>query len=209
MQALSKLFYLILLVFISLPAYAEKIPYTQMPKGNYVLDMSHTSLVWRVNHHGFSKYTARFTQMKADLNFNPEKPEDSSLTVIIDPSSVKTHYPYAEKKDFDKKLAFGEDWFNAKQFSEIIFKSSKIEKLSDHEANIHGDMTFLGMTKPVILKAQYNASTLSMPWSKKPRIGFSAQTKIKRSDWGFSTYVPNIGDDVEIWIEAEFIKEEE
>ncbi len=182
-------------------------PIEEMQAGVYKLDDTHASLTWRVSHLGLSNYTARFTKFDADLTFDPTNPENSKVVAIIDPTSIETDYPNAEEKDFDKKLVEGEEWFNAPKFASIKFESTKIVKSSDSTGKMHGDLTFLGIKKPVTLDVKFNNAMEFQPFSKKPTLGFSANGTIKRSEWGFDTYVPNIGDEVEIIIEAEFVKQ--
>lgn len=184
-------------------AWAES-PAKELPAGTYNLDNTHASLIWKVNHLGLSHYTARFTDFDATIDFNPEAIDQSHVTVTIDPTSVTTDYPNAEEKDFDAKLAKGEKWFNSEAFPEINFKSTGITITGDNTADITGDLTFLGITKPVTLDTTLNGAMKKQPFSKKPTLGFSATTTIKRSEWGFSTYVPTIGDEVTVLIEAEF-----
>ncbi|MFD1810432.1 YceI family protein [Gemmobacter lanyuensis] len=74
------------------------------PGGAYKTDPSHSSLVWSLNHSGLSRYTARFTGVYARLDWKPEKPEQSALTVTIDPLSVRTDFPWAEMGDFDAEI---------------------------------------------------------------------------------------------------------
>lgn len=181
--------------------------YTKMPAGIYALDKSHASLTWKVSHMGLSNYTARFTDFDAALTFNPKHPEQSKLLVTIDPTSVKTDFPDVQKMDFDKELSTGEGWFNAGNFPQIKFVSASIERKEGNTGIMHGNLTFLGVTKPVALNVRFNAAMLEHPMNQKPTLGFSATGKIKRSDFGMETYLPNIGDNVTLLIEAEFAME--
>lgn len=182
--------------------------YNQMPAGIYDVDKTHASVVWKVNHLGLSDYVARFTSVDATLDFNPTSPEKSTISVRIDPTSLKTDYPYPEEENFDEVLSKGEGWFNSVKFPQIAFESRSIEKTSDNEGIMTGDLTFLGVTKPVRLNVVFNGAFLKKPFTGVPALGFSATGTIKRSDFGMDTYVPNIGDDVKIEIEAEFVKSE-
>ena len=109
--------------------------------------------------------------------------------------------------DFDKKLSTGKDWFNSEEYPEIRFESTKIEMTGEKEGKVTGDLTFLGVTKPFTLDVILNDAMAMHPYSKKAAMGFSAKGTLKRSDWGMSHYVPNIGDEVELLIEVEFAKE--
>ncbi len=188
------------------PALAQTTPLAEMPAGVYSADLSHSSVTFKVNHLGLSNYTARFTKIDAELTFDPADPTKSKLSATIDPASVRTDFPKPEEKDFDKKLAQDESWFNAGKYPSITFTSTKIEKTDDKTGKVTGDLTFLGVTKPVTLDVTFNGAYAKAPFSEVPALGFSARTTIKRSDWGFSTYVPTIGDDVEIIIETEMHK---
>jgi polyisoprenoid-binding protein YceI len=183
-------------------------PYNQMPAGEYELDENHASLTWKVSHLGLSNYTARFTDFDAEFTFDPQNPAASVVTAEIDPMSIETDYHDNGDVDFNKKLATDPAWFNAENFPDIKFKSTSLEMTEDSTGVLKGDLEFLGVTKPVELDVTLNGAMLENPFSKKAVMGFSAKGSIKRSDWGMNSYLPDIGDAVEILIEAEFVKED-
>ncbi len=74
------------------------------PSGAYVSDQPHTSLTWKVSHFGLSNFTARFVGIDAQLGWNAEDPSLSTLTVAVDPRSVRTDFPFPEQEDFDAKI---------------------------------------------------------------------------------------------------------
>ncbi len=199
---------IILSAFIALTplvACAQTVEISAIPSGDYTLDPTHASLTWKVNHLGLSNYTARFTKLNATIHFDGTDPTKSTLTASVDPASLKTDYPTPEKEDFDAKLK-GAEWFNTTAFPTITYVSTGIEKTSATTGKIHGNLTFFGVTKSVTLDATFVGGMTSHPFTKAPAMGFSASATIKRSDFGFSTYVPMIGDEVKIQIEAEFFK---
>jgi polyisoprenoid-binding protein YceI len=179
----------------------------KMPAGVYQLDKSHASLIWKVSHLGLSDYTARFTSFDATVTLDPNDISQSEVSATIDPLSVKTDYPTPEKKDFDKVLATDEKWFNANVFPTIKFVSTAIVINDDNSGTLTGNLTFLGVTKPITLDVKLNGMLTKQPFSKLPTLGFSASGVVKRSDWGLDTYVPLIGDDVAIMLELEFAKQ--
>jgi polyisoprenoid-binding protein YceI len=178
----------------------------------YKIDPTHASITWKVNHFGLAKYTARFTTFDATLVFNPADAATNSVEVTIDPLSVETDYagdykaghadsPYAS---WNEDLAKNPQWFNAVAHNQISFKSTAATQSSPTTGTVTGDLTFLGVTKPVTLDVTYNG-VAQMPWAPdQDKIGFSATTTLKRSDFGMSAFIPNIGDEVEVIIEAEF-----
>ena len=198
---------MLLTCILATSAYAVSEKYQDMPAGLYRLDKTHASLTWKVSHLGLSNYTARFTRFDAEVDFKPQAPENSRVMVTIDPTSIETDYPYPEKKDFDKKLVQKAEWFNATKFPEIKFTSTAIEMTGENTAIMTGDLTFLGVTKSLSFSVTFNGAMKKQPFSKKPTVGFSATGSLKRSEWGMATYVPNIGDEVMLLIEAEFAKD--
>jgi polyisoprenoid-binding protein YceI len=182
--------------------------------GTYKADPTHTSITWRVGHLGLSKYTARFTTFDATLQFNPEDLAANSVDVTIDPLSVETDFqgdykgthkdsPYAS---WNEDLGKSPVWFNGTAFPQITFKSTGVTQTSPNAGTVTGDLTFLGVTKPVTLDVTYNGM-VQLPWTPdQDRIGFSATTTLKRSDFGMTSNLEFIGDDVEVIIETEFLE---
>jgi polyisoprenoid-binding protein YceI len=169
------------------------------PAGVYEVEPTHTSVTWRLSHSGLSTYTARFDKISGEIQFNPQAPATSSATIMIDPNSVNTGLP-----DFDKKIA--KDVFKAETTPMIIFKSTGLTATSPTTGTMTGDMTIAGVTKPMTLAVTYNTGRMS-PFARRQNIGFSATGKIKRSDWGMTNWAAGgIGDDVDLIIEAEFLK---
>jgi polyisoprenoid-binding protein YceI len=184
---------------------------TEAPAGAYTLDRNHASLIFRVNHLGFSHYTARFTRFDARLDFDPADPEASSVTATIDASSIETDNP-DPALDFDHQLQ-NEDWLNTARFPQMTFRSTGVELTGPARARITGDLDLHGVTSPVTLAVTFNGGYAGNPLDPLgARIGFSAHGWLKRSEFGISEGVPppgssfGVGDDVEIVIEAEFTR---
>lgn len=182
------------------------------PAGTYVLDPTHASLTWKISHFGLSNYTARFTKLSATMHFDPDNLAASTLDVTVDAASVETDYPADFKAGhpdspydtFDQEISEGEEFFDSGNFPAITFKSTGMTQTGPSTGTVTGDLTFRGVTKPVTLDVVYNG-TATFPWAPDaPRLGFSATGTIKRSDFGLDFMVPQLGDDVELLIEAEF-----
>jgi polyisoprenoid-binding protein YceI len=182
--------------------------------GTYKLEKTHASVTFQVMHMGLSNYTARFAKFDSTLEIDPAKPTEAKLTATIDPTSVRTDYPGDYKathkgtgfKSWDEDLAKSDKFFNAGKFAEIKFVSTGITLTGSDTAAITGDLTMLGVTKPITLDAKLNGAMASHPFAKTPALGFSATGTIKRSEWGMTYLTPNIGDDVKLIIEAEYIQ---
>jgi len=194
------------------PAQASAADVNYGKAATYKIDPTHASLIWRVKHMGLSNYTARFTGFDATLQFNPDDASATSLTATIDPTSVETDYPGDFKAGhpdspydtFDAEIAQSSDYFNAGAFPQITFNSTDVTKAGPDTGTVTGDLTFLGVTKPVTLDVKYNG-VAQFPWApEEDHIGFSATGTLTRSDFGLTAGVPYVGDEVEIIIEAEF-----
>ena len=179
---------------------------TEAPAGAYNIDPSHADLSFRVNHLGFSLYTARFTQFTAQLQFDPANPTTMSVTATIDPQSLALPAP---PEGFLKTL-LGPEWLDAAQFPQITFRSTNVEYTGGNALRITGDLALHGVTKPIILDATFNGGYAGHPYDPRARVGFSAQGTFNRSDFGIATGIPEagssmgVGDNLEVIIEAEF-----
>ncbi len=183
---------------------------TQAPAGDYQLDPAHARLVFRVSHLGFSRYTALFTDLAADLAFNPAKPESMQLAARVDPASIETLFP-DPTFNFNTILS-GPDFLDAASYPLIAFTSTSIRMTAPDAAAVTGDLTLHGVTRPITLRATFNGGYGGHPQDPGgARIGFSAHGALYRSDFGIGFGIPEpgttlgVGDLVEFTIEAEFI----
>lgn len=200
---------LILSAVLAAPLMAqEEMNLGQPPAGIYRPDPAHTRLWFIVDHLGFSKYMALFTKVDATLHFDPENPEAMSVTATVDLASLETHNP-ATDYNFNE-IVSGEDLLNAPAHPEATFVSTRVEPAGETTANVTGDMTLNGVTKPVTFTASYNGGWGHMPLDPMgARAGFSLETVIKRSDFGIDFGIPEpgsemgVGDEVQIFFEVE------
>ncbi len=162
----------------------------------YVFDKKHTEIRFTWDHFGLSRTGAFFKNYDGELKFDAAAPEKSSLDVTIDAKSVQAISLGAES------FLTAPDWLSAEKFPSITFKTTKIEKTGEKTGKITGDLTIKGVTKPVTLDATLNF-TGEHPFSKKPSVGVSAKTVVKRSDFDMGKYAPAVSDEVAIEIEAE------
>ncbi|WP_377805646.1 YceI family protein [Azospirillum sp. A29] len=166
---------------------------------NYKIDPAHTAVAFIVNHVGFSNVIGRFNTVGGDISFDKDAVEKSTVSVTIDTTSVDTNHA---KRDEHLRSP---DFFNAKEFPKMSFKSTKIEKTGDKTGKLHGDLTMLGVTKPVVLDVTFNKDGVS-PASKLETAGFSARGTVKRTEFGMKYGAPAIGDDIQLLIEIEAVK---
>lgn len=181
----------------------------EVPAGTYTLDKSHATLIFKVNHLGFSNYTARFKNFDATLHFDPNELAAAKLNATVDARSIETDFPDPAQLDFNAQLQ-GKDWLDTANFPEMKYVSKKIDVIGLNTMHITGELTLHGVTKPVMLEATYNGGYAGHPMDPHARIGFSAHGVLKRSDFGVSYGIPapgttmGVGDEVSVIMELEF-----
>ena len=177
-----------------------------IPSGTYALDVTHGSIVFKIDHIGLSFYTARFNTFDATVTLDADDVSRSAVEVTVETASIDTDYPFADRKDFNAELR-NADWLNVEEFPQATFRSTDIEITGDNTAKITGDFDFRGVTQPVTLDVRLNGALPKHPFMEAAALGISAEGTITRSDFGFDRFIPNVGDEVQILIEAEFIEQ--
>lgn len=186
-------------VFLRPPEMAKPVGVlTDVAAGEYGVETHHTTVTWQVSHFGMSAYTGRFDGVQGRLQFDPKKPEASSIKISIDPKTVATGFV-----PMDQQLQ-GEKFFNVAAFPQITFASTKLVKTSARTGKMTGDLTFMGVTRSVTLDVIWNGAR-KHPVMVGPWLGFSATGVIRRSDFGLKNLLPMVGDDVTLSIQAEFV----
>jgi len=170
-----------------------------VPAGDYRLDQKHASILFKINHLGFSSYVGRFEVFDAALNGDPAHPEAATVTAVVDMTSLDIANP-----EFAEEL-MGPDWFDAANFPQATFRTYGLKITGENEADISGDLTLKGKSQAVIIKARLNGSAYDRLRGADV-VGFSATLPINRSDFGVDKYSGMITDDVVIEIEAEFVR---
>lgn len=189
----------------------------EVAAGNYSLEKTHAFMTVKVGHNGgITQYRISFTDFDGDLVFDPADPEASSISFTINPAAVETNYPgdYAAGHPDSQWSSWNEDvsrdakWLNADEHPEITFVSTSVERTGDLSGTVTGDLTLLGVTRPVTLDVTYNG-VANPPWFEgRDVIGFDASTKVNRSDFGMTAYIPNVGDEVTVEFSGEFLQDE-
>ncbi|MCS5712069.1 YceI family protein [Candidatus Berkiella aquae] len=164
-------------------------------KVEYKLDKSHTSVNWDISHFDFSHYHGKW-EAEGKLVLDNEKPENSKVDAVI---KVDEFITGNDKLNKHLKSA---DFFNTATYPKATFVSDKIEVQEGKIAKVHGNLTLHGVTKPVVLEV-ISQKIEKNPVSNKDTAGFRAKTKLKRSDFGISAFLPGLGDEVNLDIEVE------
>ncbi|MFC5342593.1 YceI family protein [Brevundimonas staleyi] len=173
----------------------------EVQAGTYKLDPGHGKITWQVNHLGFSTYVGQFINVSADLTLDPANPSASTLTATVPLTDV------APNDDGLKRHLQTPDFFDTAQFPIATFVATSIVVDEDDatEAEVTGNLTLHGVTRPVTLEVEFNQAGPSMGNTYK--VGFDGKATIRRSEFGMSYGLPAIGDEVELHIEGEFVKQ--
>jgi polyisoprenoid-binding protein YceI len=167
--------------------------------GTYRLDPHHWSVLFDVDHFGYSRFVTRFNKVEAALDAVPNAPEKSRVRVTIKAASVDTNDP-----ELDRMLT-GPDMFDAAKFSDITFVATSIKRTGPKTGEMTGSLTIRDRTHPVTLAVTFNGGAPD-PLTGMDTLGFSANGNFDRSLWGLSAWWPAVGNDVHVAIQAEFIK---
>jgi polyisoprenoid-binding protein YceI len=166
--------------------------------GTYKVEPYHTQAEFSVSHFGFTNFFGVFSGASGTLILDPAKPAASKLDVTIPVRSVQTTVSVLDD------MLKGDQWFDSAKFPSATFTSTKVVRSGRDSAVIAGNLTLHGVTKPVTLKAHFIGAGVN-PLDKTFTAGFEATGTIKRSDFGVSTYLPLVGDDVRLTIAGAFV----
>ncbi|MEM7239366.1 MAG: YceI family protein [Pseudomonadota bacterium] len=168
----------------------------------YALDRSHAHVTFTVDHLGFSTVHGQFREFEAEIEFVPDRVEDSKVRFVIQTDSVDTFWP-----ERDKHLR-SKDFFNSDQFPEILFESTAIVPNGADTAKVTGNLEMVGETREVTLDVKLNRMGPSPFDPSKTIAGFEVTGVIDRSQFGINFAAPAVGVMIPIRIDLEISPEE-
>ncbi len=172
----------------------------------YTFDRAHTLVAFSWERTGLSRQQGRFTDVTGTVDFDPAKPEEAKADVTIRVASLQTGVDA-----LDRHLRSG-DFFDAAVHPVATFKSTSVKVTGDKAAEVTGDLTLLGVTKPVTLAVTWVFSgshplgPINASYRDKTVTVFKATGRLKRSDWGMTRVIPLVSDEIQLTIEAEMLK---
>lgn len=167
----------------------------------YVLDASHSQILFSYNHLGFSTTWGLFSGFEGEVMFDQENPAGSSVAVSMPVQSMFTGW----EERFGHFMS--QDFFGAQDADLVSFTSTGIEVTGESTAIISGELTLNGTTKAVKLDAILNQKG-DHPMAGKPWAGFDATTTVLRSDFNLGKFAPYVSDEVQVKISIEAMKAE-
>lgn len=192
--------HLVLALAAALPIFASAAP------ENYALDPYHTYPGFMVEHWGLSMMHGQFDKSSGKFSFD-RAAKTGSVELTIDTASLTTgdNVKGSRPRARDEHLRSG-DFFNVAEFPAMAFKSTKVSFGGELPSSVEGNLTLLGVSKPVTLTFE-RFKCGQNPFNKKDRCGGNAIGKFKRSDYGMKYGIPSVGDEITLNIEFEGDKE--
>jgi polyisoprenoid-binding protein YceI len=164
----------------------------------YEVDSVHSSVVFRIRHLNVSYAYGRFNDISGQFMFDEADPAKSRIDVSVKVESIDT-----ANTDRDKHLKSAE-FFNVAEHPTIAFKSSRVEKLADNKYRAEGELTLMGVTKPLTVELE-RVGSVDHP-KLGARSGFETVFTIKRGDFGLNAAAGMLGEDVRLMVSIEGVR---
>lgn len=161
---------------------------------NYKIDPSHSFVMFKISHLGFSVLHGRFNELSGDFTYDPDDPANSRIRVEVKTASVDSNW--AER---DKHLR-GSDFLDVDRYPTATFETTSFSMDGD-SGTLKGDLTLHGTTRPITVAVEQVGAGKD-PWGGFRR-GFTGMTEIRRSDFGIDY---NLGPQAEV-MELHFVIE--
>ena len=175
-------------------------------KTTYKIDPAHSSASFTVRHMMITNVRGGFRQVNGTIVHDSETHRESNVDATIDASTISTN---EDQRDAHLRSA---DFLDVEKYPTITFKSKKVEAAGSGEEKVTGDLTIHGVTKEVVLHVEGPTPETKDPYGNM-RIGLSASTKIKRSDFGLTWNAVleaggiAVGDELKVEIDISAIKQ--
>jgi polyisoprenoid-binding protein YceI len=173
--------------------------------GSYKLDLAHTRIGFSARHAMVSKVRGQFNKFDGSVYLDGENPANSHVEINIDADSIDTR-----NTDRDNHLR-SNDFLAMKEYPEVTFRSTAVEKVDAEHYRVNGDLTIRGVTKPVAVDFEFTGLVTDNYGNQ--RVGFEGSATINRKDWGVSWNAAlehggvMVSDRVNLEFEVEAIKE--
>jgi len=148
-------------------------------KATYSIDPAHSNAQFTVRHMMISNVRGGFRSVTGMIGYDPDNATESTVEATIDASTIST---LDEQRDTHLKSA---DFLDVEHYPAITFKSRKVDAAGPGELKVTGDLTIHGVTREVVLHVEGPTPEHKDPFGNI-RIGLSASTRIKRSDFGLT-----------------------
>lgn len=168
----------------------------QAPAATYKGDPAHSTILFKAKHLNTGYVYGRFNSFTAQVNYDEAKPEALSVEATAQVDSIDTGNA---KRDGHLKSP---DFFSAKEFPTITFKSKSAKSAGDNKFEVTGELTLHGVTKPITVTVEKTGASTKMG----ERVGWLSTFTVKRSEFGM-TFMPDaVSDEIELVVSMETVK---
>ncbi len=165
----------------------------------FKVDPVHACVWFRINHLNIANFYGRFNEISGTFTLNAGNPDANRLAISVKTASIDT-----ANADRDKHLR-APDYFDAEKYPTIEFRSSKFKKISDAKFAVTGELALHGVTKPLTIELEKTGAG-NDPWGNH-RVGLETTFTIKRSEFGMTTMLGALGDEVRLTVAVEGIRQ--
>jgi polyisoprenoid-binding protein YceI len=186
-----------------LPAFLVSVPLVQAEPTNFKVDDEHFSMVFEIMHIGYAPVMGMFREIEGEFVYDEETRELSSGKLIFKSNSVFTNH---KKRD---EHVTNKDFLHSSRHPDIVFTVTAFNTTGDNTGQVTGDLAMLGQTNPVVLDVTLNKSAVYPFGHEEYTLGISAETSLKRSEWGMTYGLDGdmVGDEVTLRFGFEAIKQ--
>jgi polyisoprenoid-binding protein YceI len=173
----------------------------------WTIDPAHARIGFAVRHMMLSTVRGEFTRFDGQVELDEDDPTAARVDLTIDAASIDT------RNEMRDQHLRSDDFLAAERYPELRFRSTRVERLDEHRARLHGQLTIRGVTRPVTLEARYEGRAVS-PWGTLSA-GFRLEGRLNRKDWGLTWNQALesggllVGEEVRLDIEVELIRQAE
>jgi polyisoprenoid-binding protein YceI len=170
-------------------------PVLAASRSNWEIDPARTHISFSIDAVGYPRTEGKFGRFDGRVSVDFDHPAQSRVSFNVEAQSVDVG-----SSSFDEYLR-SEAFLNVAHFRQIAFVSTSVEKISEHEIHLTGDLTMLGVTKPLTVDVEVNRQP-----GARGRLGFTARAKIDRLEFGMNSGFPVISRDVDLLVASEAIE---
>lgn len=161
----------------------------------FAFDKGQSRVIFRIDNFGYATSVGTFRGIDGGFVFDPKNPEKGSVVASVPADDVDTGSVMLNS------VLRSERFFDSGRFPAIGFTGSAIRKTGDNTGQIRGKLTIRGVTRPLVLDVLFNKAG-PHPVTRKRMAGFSATGSLRRSDFGMTLGLPEIGDEIALEIQA-------
>ena len=173
-------------------------PQVPFPAGRYRLDPHHARIAWSVDHLGFSTYRGLIPSVTGTLLIDPAHPEAARLDAVVRMGGITSL-----DEALDRRLR-GPQFFDVARYPTAAYRADGLRMTGSRTALLHGSITLCGVTHPLDMNVRFRQAGQD-PADGQLTLGFDGAATLRRSSFGIVAYMPLVGDDVGLDLEAEFV----